>query len=198
MSLGTPAARFAFLGALLCMLSAPALASEGGPDTFLGLPRLLWTTLNLVVFFGAIFILLAKPMSRFFHSRRAEIARQLAEATRQQEEAARLREEVEHRVADLEGEIVALRERLRSEGEKDKEQLLRQADEEASRLLAQLEQEAQRRVAEVHRELAGEAAAAAAEIALELVQREITQEDRERIFAATFERLRAGAPRGER
>jgi len=194
---GTGPARAVLIGALSCALSVPVFASEGGSDTFLGLPRLMWITLNLVLFFGAIIFLLAKPMSRFFRSRREEIGRQLAEADRQREQAARLKAEIEHRVANLEGEIAALRERLRKDGERDKEGLLRQADEEAARLLAQLDQDAQRRVGEVRQQLAQEAAAAAAEIALELVQHEITPADRERIFAATLERLRAGTPKGE-
>lgn len=182
---------------ILAAAASPAWASAEAGDTFLGLPRVLWYSLNLIVFFGFLVYLLAKPMSRFFSTRREEIANQLAEAKRQREEAERLRAEVSARVGSLQDEIRVLRERLRSEGEREKEALARQGEEEAARLLAQLDQEATRRTNEARTQLAREAAAIAADLALELLQREISPEDRERIFRKTVDRLRADAKGGE-
>jgi len=176
--------------------ASPAWAAEGA-DTFLGLPRVLWYSLNLLVFFGLLAYLLVKPMSRFFRTRGEEIANQLAEARRQREEAERLRAEVEQRVASLQDEIAMLRERLRREGEHEREALVRQGEEEAARFLAQVDQEATRRVAEARSQLTREAAALAAELARDLLEREITDADRERIFAATVERLRRRGAGGE-
>jgi F-type H+-transporting ATPase subunit b len=183
----------------LFLLATPALASESAaPSTFLGLPVWLWKTANLLAFFGLLVYLLAKPMSRFFHTRREEIARSLADAARQREEAAQMKLEMEKRVAALQGEIATLRERLRSDGVREKADLERAGDAESTRLLAQLDQEAQRRVAEARTQLAGEAASIAAEMALELLQRELTPADRERIFKRTMERLSAPVPGGAR
>ncbi len=176
---------------LLTGAATPAWAAEGS-STFLGLPRVLWYTLNLVVFFGALAFLLAKPLARFFRSRSEEIAGQLAEARRQREEAERLRAEVGARVASLEQEIRALRERLRREGEHERETLVRQGEEEAARFLAQVDQEATRRVNEARLQLTREAAAMAAELARELLEKNLSPADQERIFAATVERLRRG------
>jgi F0F1-type ATP synthase membrane subunit b/b' len=105
---------------------------------------------------------------------------------------------MEQRVAVLSGEIAALKERLRRDGEREREALGHQGDEEAARLVAQIGQEAARRVEEARRELASEAAAVAAELALDLLQRELTPEDRERIFRTTLERLSARATGGVR
>ena len=183
----------------LLLLAAPALASEGAaPSTFLGLPVWLWKTANLLAFFGLLVYLLAKPMSHFFRTRREAVARGLADAARQRVEAAQMKAEMEKRVAALQGEIVALRERLARDGEREKAELERAGDVEAARLLAQLDQEAQRRVAEARTQLAGEAATIAAELALELLQRELTPADRERIFKRTLERLSAPVPGGAR
>ncbi len=170
-------------------VASDALAAEGS-QTFLGLPRVVWYTLNLIVFFGFLAFLLAKPLSRFFRTRSEEIASQLAEAQRQRQEAERLRREVEGRVASLQDEIRTLRERLLREGENERDALRRQGEEEAARLLLQVDQEATRRVNEARQQLTQEAAAIAAEVARELLEREMGPEDRDRIFAAAVERLR--------
>lgn len=181
------------IGVLLGVLVAaePAWAGGGGSETWLGVPRVVWYTLNLLLFFGLLGWLLAKPLSAFLRSRQEEIARTLAEATRQQAEAVRMKAEMEQRVASLESEIAALRQRLRDEGLRERAALIQQGEQEAERLLAQLDQEAARRREEAQVALAREAAGIAAELAWEFLQREVTPDDRERIFRTTLERLRS-------
>ena len=179
-------------------LALPSWAAEDGGEKFLGLPTLFWKTANLLVFFGLLSYLLARPLSRFFRARRELIVSQMGDAARQQQEAAQLRVEMEQKVAALAGEIAALRERLRHEGEREREALERQGDADAARLIAQVDQEAARRVEDARRGLASEAAAVAAELALELLEHELTPEDRERIFRTTLERLTARAAGGVR
>jgi len=180
-----------FAAAVFCSLAAPpVLASEGGSSTFLGLPVALWKTANMLLFFGLLAYLLAKPVSAFFRNRNDEIARKLRDADKERAEAAQLRAEMEERTAKLASEIAALQERLRQEGEREKAALEQQGEEEAARLLEQVEREAGRRVDEAREQLAAEAAAVAAELSVELLQREMTAEDRRRIFDETLERLR--------
>lgn len=179
-------------------VALPAWAAEEAGQGFLGLPPLFWKVGNLILFFGLLFYLLVRPLSRFFRIRREQIVSHMKEAVHQQQEAERLRSEMEQRVAALSGEIAALKERLRRDGEREREALRQQGDEEAARLVAQISQEAARRVEEARRELASEAAAVAADLALELLQRELTPEDRERIFRTTLERLSARATGGVR
>ena len=188
--------RRAPLLAFLLLYAVPALAApeKEAPSSFLGLPVWLWKTANLLLFASLLVYLLAKPMSRFFHTRREEIARQIADAARQREEAVRMKAEMASRVAALQGEITALRDRLRADGERERDALTRQGEAEAARLLAQLDHEAERRVAEARGTLAGEAAEIIADMAQELLERELTPADRERIFTRTLERL--GTPAG--
>jgi len=181
---------------LTMLLAAPTLAAEGASETFLGLPRVLWYATNLVAFLGLLVYLLAKPLSRFFRSRRHEITHGLEEATSQKLEAERLRSEVASRVASLESEISALRERLRRDGERERDALEKLGEQELARLLAQVDAEASRRVEETRTRLASEAAGIAAELALELLEKELTGADRERIFSRTLERLRGIPPGG--
>ena len=171
------------------VVAIPAWAADEGGETFLGLPTMFWKLANFVVFFGLLFFLLARPLSKFFQSRRAQIAAQMQEAERQRSEAERFRIEMEQRVAALAGEIATLKERLRSEGERERQALERQGAEEAARLVSQIEQEAARRVQDARRQLASEAASVAADLAVDLLRRELTVEDRERIFRTTLERL---------
>ena len=54
---------------VLLLVASPALAAEGGAETFLGLPVVLWKTANMLLFFGLLAYLLAKPLTRFFRAR---------------------------------------------------------------------------------------------------------------------------------
>ncbi len=188
------AARLPLAAAVVSLAALPALAATEGPATFLGLPTVLWKLLNLLAFVGLLVYLLAKPLRGFFHAREEGIARQLGEAAQQREQAVRLQAEVEQRVASLEGEIRALRERLHREGERERQVLGQQGEADAARLLAQLDGEAKRRVEEARVNLAREAADLAADLAREILEKELTAADRERIFVRTLERLRRGAP----
>jgi F-type H+-transporting ATPase subunit b len=186
------------IAAVTLCLAVPAWAEEEGGGTFLGLPTVFWKVANFVAFFGLLFFLLARPLSKFFHTRRGQIETQLREAEEAKREAERFRLEMEARVAALTGEISALQERLKGDGERERQALERQGEAEAARLVAQIDQEATRRVQEARRQLAAEAASVAADLAVEILRRELTAEDRERIFRTTLERLGSGPAGGAR
>lgn len=173
-------------------LARGAEAAGAAPDTFLGLPTVLWRIANLLGFLALLAWFLARPLSRFFRARREEIARELHEAERLRAEAAAMQQQMQAKVAALEGEILALRERLRREGEAERERLIAEGEREAARFLRQVEEESARRLAAVRQQLAREAAEAAAAVAWELLRREVTAEDRERIFHVTLKRLQEG------
>ncbi|MEW5877580.1 MAG: hypothetical protein AB1751_05895 [Acidobacteriota bacterium] len=166
-----------------------AEAAEGAAETFLGLPTVLWKTANLVVFLGVLAWLLARPLSRFFHTRREEIARDLREAERLRAEAAAMQQQMSAKLAALEGEMVALRDRLRREGEAERDRLIAEGEQEAAKFLRQVEDEATRRLLAARQQLAREAAEAAAAVAWEILGKELTPQDRDRIFEATLARL---------
>mgnify|MGYP005837568679 CR=1 FL=1 len=171
---------------------ARAEAAEGASSTWLGLPVPIWRALNLLAFLAFLIWLLARPLSRFFHSRREEISRELSEAERLRREAAAMQQEVATKMAQLQDEIRALQERLRQEGEAERGRLVAEGEREAARLLQQVDEQARRRLAQAREQLAREAALAAAKAAWELLQREITPADQERIFEATLAQLKAG------
>jgi F-type H+-transporting ATPase subunit b len=171
------------------VVALPAWAAEEGGGAFLGLPTVFWKVANFITFFGLLFFLLARPLSKFFRTRHGQIATQLSEAEEATREAERFRSEMESRIAALAGEIAALQERLKGEGERERQALERQGEAEAARLIAQIDEEATRRVKNARRQLASEAASVAADLAVEILRRELTADDRDRIFKATLERL---------
>ena len=189
--------RLPILLAALCV-AVPVWAAEEGEAAFLGIPTIAWKVANFVLFFGLLFFLLARPLSKFFRTRRGQIEAQLAEAEDRKREAERFRLEMESRVAALAGEVAALQQRLAAEGERERQALERQGEAEAARLVAQIDREAARRVEDARRQLASEAAAVAADLAVEILRRELTPEDRERIFRTTLERLGASPAEGAR
>lgn len=169
----------------------PAVANEGGEAAgFLGVPLLVWKIANFALFFGLLTYFLAKPMRNFFRTRKEAIAHKLAEADRQHAEAMRVQAETQARLDALSEEVAALRERLLHEGERERDELVAQGSAEAARLVAQVDAEATRRVAAARQQLAADAAKVAADLAVELLQKELTPEDRERIFRTTLDRLR--------
>lgn len=181
------------------LVAAPALASEGSEAAgFLGVPLIVWKLGNFLLFFGLLIYFLAKPMSVFFRTRGEAIAGKLAQAEQHKLEAARLQAETETRIAALSDEIQALREHLVREGERERAELERQGDAEAARFVAQVEAEATRRVVSARQQLAADAAQIAAELAVDLLKKELTAEDRERIFRTTLERLQVPGAGGER
>jgi len=184
---------FALIAILLA--AAPAFASEGPGEAagFIGIPTLVWKILNFIVYFGLLVYLLRKPLANVFGSRREGIARALSEARQQQDEALRMKAEMNARVASLEREIVELKERMTREGERERAALVSQGAAEAERASSRLGVEADRRLAAARVSLAREAADVAAELAWDLLKREVTPEDRERIFAATLTRLEGSA-----
>lgn len=171
------------------LVAQGAEAAEAAADTWLGLPTVVWRVANLLGFLLVLAWFLARPLSRFFHTRREEIARELHEAERLRAQAAAMQQEMNAKVAALEGEIRALRERLRWEGEAERQRLIQEGEREAAKLLRQVEDEAARRLVAARERLAREAATTAAAVAWEILRKEVTPEDRERVFQATLKRL---------
>lgn len=171
--------------------TAPAWAAGGAaaPETVWGLPTLFWKAFNFVLFFGVLGWLLHRPIAQYLRSRREGITNQLSEARRQREEAEQLEQHMESRIAGLQQEIAALRQRLHAEGEREREALARQGEGEAERLLAQIELETARRIDAARSQLAREASETAVQLARELLARELGPDDQERIFRSMLERL---------
>ena len=151
---------------VLALVASPALAAGGGPPltaTWLGLPRWVWATLNLVVFWGVL-LRIVLPMVRNYLDARGKS----------------IREELE----------LARRQRAEAEGQRERERILEQAALDRDKIVQQTGDEITIRLSQAKTELVELTARLAAELAEAEVKRRITPEDRRRIFETSLTRLR--------
>lgn len=164
---------------------------HGGEETkyFLGIPVWIWKFFNMVAFLGLLSYLLAGPIKRYFAGRRDQIRTSLAEAETRRERADRMSEEIEAKLAALESEIVAIRERADDEGKRIAEQIRQSTERDLEKVKTAARNEVEQRSATAKRELREHAAKLAAERAEEILERSITESDRDRLFDQGLRKL---------
>jgi F-type H+-transporting ATPase subunit b len=164
-------------------------AAEGQSHTFLGLPVWLWKTANMLIFFGVLVWLLARPVTNYFRKRQQEIEENLKRAAAEREEAARLSAEMHERLGRLETEVEEIQNRGRVEGEHEKAALIEQADHAVERLRQEAEEEIGRRLALAKADLARAGADIVAQVSREILEKSMTAEDRQRLLGEAIDRI---------
>jgi F-type H+-transporting ATPase subunit b len=167
---------------VLAAMSALPASAAGGGGSYFGIPDQVWLFLNLALFLFLLYRFVGRPISQFLDSRRDSIARELEEARRKIDEAEQLRAQVVARLEQVEGEINELKERAEREGRAEAARIEEQAAEEEQRFLSRVEDEISRRQQETRTILARETAALTTQLAKELLDREITDADRQRVL----------------
>ena len=181
-----------FLSGLPASWGAALLVSEEGHEAskFLGLPIWIWQLLNLGLFLAVLLYFIAKPLAQTFRKRQADIEQRRQEAERQRASVDRLAMDIRERTAKIEREIEEVRKQGRLDGEEARRILAARADEEAGRIRQDAADEIDRRVAAARDELRRAAADVAGAAASEILSREITPADRERLLADSVARLK--------
>lgn len=176
---------------LILLAAAPASAAGTSDDgSFLGFPDPLWKSLNLVLFILVLVWLVGRPLGRFLRERRQGIHAQLAEARDRLAEAESLRQEIVERLARAETEVAEIRHRAQHGAEAEAEAIRTRADADADRFLSKVGREIERRRLEARRQLTEETAILAEQLARELLQSEMTDEDRRRVMDRSLEAIR--------
>jgi F-type H+-transporting ATPase subunit b len=179
-------------GALLLLAADPAAAAGGGPglsETWLGLPRWVWATLNLLIFWGVLLRFVLPLARNYFVGRGKAIREELELARRQRAEAEGMRDELALRLAELEKEMAAAAARSEEESARERERILEQAAVDRDKIVQQAGDEITNRLASARAELIELTALLAADLARDEVVRRITPEDRRRIFERSLQRL---------
>jgi F-type H+-transporting ATPase subunit b len=158
-------------------------------ETHLGLPDYVWLSLNLTLFLYVLQRFVGRPMGAFLDSRREGIAEELQNARRQLEEADRLHAEVSKRLGDVEHEVASLKERAAVDAEAEAAKIKQQAEVEEERFLRRVDEEMARREAETRTRLAQDTATLTAELARDLLEKEMTDEDRRRVFERSLDAM---------
>lgn len=169
-----------------------ALLSEGGEhaERFLKIPVWIWQILNLGLFLAVLLYFVAKPMAEAFRKRQDEIEKRRAEAEKQRAHVRRLASELAERAARVEREIEEIRKQGRADGEQARRALTERANEEAERIRRDAGEEIERRLAAAKAQLRQTAAELTGAAATEILSREITLEDRQRILSESIVRMR--------
>jgi F0F1-type ATP synthase membrane subunit b/b' len=107
------------------------------------------------------------------------------------EEADRLQAEVSKRLGELEQEVASLKERAVVDAEADAAKIRAQTEVEEERFLRRVDDEMARREAETRARLAQDTATLTAELARELLEKEMTEEDRRRVFERSLDAMTA-------
>ncbi len=182
------------LGWLLVFVSALVFTffvDLGG--NFFGLPDIAVQVLfaaNLTLFLWLLGRFAGRPIGGALDARRDSIAEGLELAKRRVQEAESLRREVQQRLDQVEKEVAELRGRAEREGKAEAEEIERQAAQEKERFLKRVDDEITRRETEARENLARETASLTARLTKELLQQELTDDDRRRILDRNLAALR--------
>jgi len=178
-----------WLAVFVVLLGFAVLVDHG--KTHLGVPDFFWLALNLTVFMWLLARYVGKPMVAFLDTRKDGIAAELEQAQEKLEKAESLRSEVLARLDEVENEVTTLKERAERAGQAETEQIRQQAAEDEARFLNRVDSEISRRQAETRNALAEETAALTAQIAREILSREMTDDDRRRVLDRSLSAMRA-------
>lgn len=154
-----------------------------------GIPDYIWLSLNLTLFLYILQRYVGRPMGAFLETRREGIAEELQNARRQLEEADRLQVEASKRLADVEDEVAELKERAAADGDAEAGRISEQAKIDEERFLRRVDEEITRREAETRAQLAQDTADLTAQLARDLLDREMTDEDRRRVFDRSLDAM---------
>jgi F-type H+-transporting ATPase subunit b len=157
----------------------------------IGIPDYIWLSLNLTVFLYILQRFVGGPMGAFLESRREGIAEELQNARHQLEEADRLQAEVSKRLADVEKEVAELKERATVDGDAEAGRISEQTKIDEERFLRRVDEEISRREVETRARLAQDTADLTAQLARDLLDREMTDEDRRRVLDRSLDAMAA-------
>jgi F-type H+-transporting ATPase subunit b len=169
-----------FLCALVFTFLVPDLGGNffGIPES--ALPFLFAANLTLFLWLLARFV--GKPIASFLEARRQGIAEELEQARAKLVEAESLRDEVHRRLAEVEREVEEMKVRAERDGAAEAEQIAVQTAADQERFLRRVDEEIRRRTAEARDNLAHETAELTAKLTKQVLEKEITGEDRRRIL----------------
>jgi ATP synthase F0 subunit b len=164
----------------VCALIFAIVVDKG--VTHIGIPDYIWLSVNLTLFVYLLGRYVGRPMAAFLDTRRVGIAEDLANARRQLEEADSLHAEVSRRLSEVEEEVTQLKDRAVVDAAAEVAEIAEQTKGDEERFLQRVNDEISRREAETRVRLAQDTADLTAQMARELLEREMTDDDRRRVF----------------
>jgi F-type H+-transporting ATPase subunit b len=140
--------------------------------------------LFLLIYFGG------KAMNKSLRARHEQLKTDLADAARLRDKAKQEFDAQEHRLADLEKELAALRASIRQDAEREQARMIEAAQERAKKIQEEMRFELDQQVKEAEMLLRAEVASASVKLAEELVRKAVDPLDQRRLaqeFVAGFD-----------
>jgi F-type H+-transporting ATPase subunit b len=167
---------------------------DKGPK-FFGIPSWILQLVNGILFVGVLWYFLRRPLREAFARRGAQLGNELGEARSRRLKADEVASEIENRLAVIETEIVALRQRAIEEGERQKQELIEAAKGESEKIVAAARNEVEVRFKQARAELTELAGELAASRARTILQASLTDADRRNLFEESVRQIEKGASR---
>lgn len=173
------------------LLSSLALAAEGsGADRSGDLLDLLYRFINFALLVIILFIVLRKvPIKEYFSSRIERIKKELEDLKKEREEAERKARDLESKLKAFEGQRKEILEQYRADGLAEKERILAEARDRAKQILEQAAVSIQYEMQTAKEKLTQDVVALAAQRAEEIIAREMTDKDQDRLVTEFIEKL---------
>ena len=155
--------------------------------------RMIWDFVWRIINFGILVFFLYKvlknPLRQFLYSRKEQVEVALKEAEEARIKAEEKYKEYEEKVKNLEKEKEAIIERMKKEAEAEKARILREAEEKAKKIIEQAKILAQQEFEKEKEMLKIEATEKVINLATELLKRNITKDDHQKLIQETIERM---------
>lgn len=181
----------------LVLIAGVAQASgdshEGAEEV---LKQTIYQGLNLALLLGVLFYFGRKPISEFFSSRRSAIHSELSEAADLLAAAEQRNSELQRRLVDLGSEIEEIREESGRRAEEEAERILADAQATAERIRSDAQAGVAQELRRAQSELRDEAADLALEIATRKLSEQVGEADRERLVDEFILRVEANSAEG--
>lgn len=177
------------LMAVTHLLSWPVFAAEeGGHSDGTGT---VWRIINFAILVAAL-LLAARyfKLKDFFTSRKDSIKNELEEARRAKEAAERKVKEFELKLSLLDKRIEEIYREIRSEGELEKKKIVEEALLSAEKIKEQARITVEQEIKKAKEGIKGEIAQVAVEMAEEILRKELTAADHERLIREYLERVK--------
>jgi F-type H+-transporting ATPase subunit b len=159
---------------VLALLPLFVFAASGEESGSSGLASFLGMTVNFLILFGGLAVLLAKPIRTFLDARVAEVRRSMDEASAARASAEERLSSIEHRLSQLAEETQRIRALGQSGGQKEKAGILEAAAREAEKVRLMAREEIEARIQAARRELREFAAELAVSLAREKIKSRLT------------------------
>ena len=182
------------LGLLLVFACFPALAgaAEGSGPTESQWWNLLYRFLNFAVLFGVLFVLVRKPISKFFGGRRDNIARTLEYLETQARNLEEQNELLGRKIADIAAEREGVLDQYKRMGQKEHDRIIAEAQITAKAIVEKTEAAMDQEMRAARQLLVDEIVRLATAMATDLTIKSIDAEDHKRLtrdFMAQVEKL---------